>query len=887
LKNNENVYINSLQASDLYEYQKGKPVSSNFVGMISYSLELIKLKKLGMKTYLDRNGKQRSNDVINVKYDMRAKEYSDILANDYMDIIRDRLRSLKEKSITMETTSKQKKNDFAIAETFKLLGYLELVEELEPSSTTVSELRTELYGMEFMYNGIDYVVYKRTSAKSRTGQCQFIKKKFREKAIRWARMGMNMDGLSLKDGVDFPSLLAYESLVSSSIEDTIKIHPKNILVVHDVISRFTAKASVISNDGDTDDLISIKNEAHPMESDIFDGESILDESYFPIGKGSMLLRMHMFKSCAFNGRVQKFLIDNCPDDILYEDWVILDMFGMGIYAKDIHMITTPNSLKALKFYKRKKTKKGMFEHWKKKVIEDDCIFGICKYEKPSNKGYSSVGKIMNQMSYQMINSMPLSSHDLGKLVRHEFDFMDKLQKDDEFFLQHLKDNINIMNSNEMLYDLAKNNHSIIKTDLFKKKRKGDISSHKTLVKRGKIRLEGDYCTICQNPKEMMYHAIRRLPLLDDMLNIDEWLQNMEVIGNQCSTTLHDYGREYTAFRNPHTAPSNVLILHNIESDFISTYMNGTDNIVFTNAIGFEINRILSGQDVDSDTLEMLDHPVLLETARKCFGKYDVCDNNVSAMKMDYSVSVNNMAKIDNILSTSQANIGKVVNLGQSCMSAYWEEIGEYGQTERASELLDAVDICTILSEIAIDMAKKMYNVDFGAQVNKINAILNADEKPLFFKYVSKNKTAKFRKFDTPMDRLNILVDKIPRQSWDSVNSIFNLIKKHDFKVTKKNKRQRIKFDGVLSKYINTRRAIFAKTRHGGKSDIADEISIEIERALSEAMIELGKYKASASTMYHMFQGLMNEEIETKELTSYMNALYKMDKRVFLSLFKTG
>lgn len=886
---NKNVYINSFDASEIYEHQLGKSIKPNMVGMVAYSNELIKLKEFGMKTYVNKTGKNRSNDIINVKFKRSVLSSDKILEKYPIDRQEEYLFSLGEKNTSEMTKTEQKKNDYAIAEAYKQLKYLEKAKNENWDKMTRNSLRLHLYVNGFEYNGEQYVVYKRTSAKSRTGQCQFIKKSIRDKAIKWARLGMNVDGLSLKDGIDFPSLLAYESLQSSSIIDQIKIDTKNIFIISDVVSKFTTKANVIKND-EFGNLVSEFVENHEMESDLFDGQGMLDEMYFPKGKSSMLLRNHMFKCNPFNAGVQRFLRDMCPNDIPYEEWQLEDMFGILHYAKDIHLITTPNSVKSLKFYKRKKTRKAMYEHWKKKVEDDGCMFGICKYEKASKRGHFN-GRTLNQLSYQLINSMPYDESGISNLVKFELGFIDDLKNNEREYLDYLIQNANEMNSNEMLYRVYEKNNMLSSTHIFKEKRRDDVRSHINKVKSGKVRVVGDYCTICQNPKEMLYHSIGRLPVEDGVLQEDLWNDNQELVWNQAYTTQHPFNGEYASFRNPHTSPSNVLILENTESLFISIYMNPSKNVIYTNAIGFEINRILSGQDCDSDTLLIVDDKTVLDVAKRCFGNYNVCDNMVDSMKMDYPVSYENMARIDNILSSSQGNIGEVVNLGQHCMSAYWDELKKYGHSERTETLLKYVDVCTILSEIAIDMAKKMYDVDFKKQVNMIKKDMDLNTKPLFFRYVSKNENAKLSEYHTPMDLLNNKLTEIGRSQNSNSIDFMKLINKHKIKTTKKNKRQCEKVDLIIDQYISKRKGVYRDfsnemKRNNGvdKKEIVDERNLKIDELQHECKNSLKKYKLKRETMFLVIEKIFNDKSKNREKLTIMNMLYRINEDEFLSLF---
>lgn len=894
---NNNIYINSFQACDIVDHQYGKPIKTNFIGMIPFSLDTIKLEEFGMKIFKDNRNKFRTYDIINIKFKYSSKSYEEIFQSSSIERIEEKIKRMEQDLLDCQNKSDKNKMLYVIAQTKLYLTYLCNIQSNNKQNINKFDMRNNLYNNGFLYNGVKYVVFKRTSAKSRTGQVQFIKESLKNKAIRWARLGMDLSGLSKEDGVDYPSLLAYESLVSSSIVDTININPNQILLISDIISEYMVDSNVIEK-GDDGLLISKFKTNIKMTSDLFDGESLIEESYIKNGSGSALLRQHMFKSCAFATKIQKFYIDYClENEIDYNTFKVKDIFGNEQLAKEIVLITTPNSLKALKFSKRKGTQQKMYIHWKNKVTEDKNRFGVCKYEKKSTRGFDSDGKILNRTSYQILNSMPFSYEQMETLSKFEVDYISKLKNEDDEYIQYLTDTANETNSNEMIVSIYEVNKNILSVKEVKNKRKSDIFGYKRNVQHGRIRLSGDYCTICQNPKEMLYHSIGQVPLLDkNILDIKHWVDNQELIENEAHIGLHDFEKEYSAFRSPHTSPSNVLVLKNKKSDFIDKYMRQTNNIVYTNAINIEINRILSGQDVDSDAIVIFDDPIMLEVAKKCYKKYKVCENNIVASPSVYSVCDSDMARIDNILSKSQLNIGEIVNLGQVCMSKYWDLVNSGKEdTVDAKSMMDNVNICTILSEVAIDLAKRMYDIDIDQQIRHISKSSEANIKPMFFSQISKSKNQKLKFMKTSVDYLYQIVENIDDADGRKTMHMFDILGKFDFKPSKKYIVQKEKTLNSISKYTKYRNSMFSKLSQTNDADEKSEIYELIDREQHERFQEIGKYKLSKETMYLTLSELIKSDnqknksktkdnIISKELLNYMNILYKINKNVFLSLF---
>lgn len=932
---NKNVYINSFEGAVLWEHiNRNKYLKNNFCGMLPFSPQLVKLQEIGLKTFTNKINldKLLSRDIINVKFNWSIDNTRQLFNNSkYNSLVvlytfnkrfRTKLKRLRNKYYKRLQNKPDNRIQKLVNKIENLINekdkiIIEQEQEInnirQPYLYNADKLRMMLYKTGIVIknsskNGIinktKYVVLSRTSAKSRTSQVLFIKETLKNKIIKYMRLGMNLEN---RTDIDFPSLLSYESLIASGAEDVITIDTKNIFVVIDVKSAFNINCNVVEKD-DSGHLVSNPIDNYWMKNDLFDGESLGDVSLFKSinreNYGMILLRQHMFKSCTFNTNIQKFLKDNCPKDINYNNWKLKNMFGEEIFAKDILFIVTPNSLKFLKFENVKGNKLKMWKHWKTKVNKDNNIFYICKSEHESKRGYDKEGNIVNQTSYQMLNSMPISMDDMKELSRFEVNYISRLKNDIFTYIQYLKNTSNEMNSNEMLVALYNKNNKIINTKIFRDKRTKDIEKYVKHIKRGKIRLPGDYLTIIQNGRELLYHAINKLPVkkqeikkgkFEYILNLEAWDKNMILKKNECYTTLHPFGNEYTAFRNPHTSPSNVLILFNKNNKFIKKYFNFTDNIVYTNAIDFPINRILSGQDADSDTLILFSSNCLLKNAKKCYveskeSNYRVCVNNVAESPNKYTVCNMDMAKIDNILAKSQRNIGEVVNTGQLYLSTYWNEINN-GCTdkEKLNKLLQGVDIATILSEIAIDSAKRLYDINIEEQIKYLSkSNLLPHKKPLFFEYVSSNDNIKnsITNYDTAMDYLQEILNKIKKASYNTKTKIdFNkLLKNFDSKKVKA--RQVNALISIIE--ATTKELKHIRSKYNSKDkDKKKEMYNRLDTAMHKGLKDIIHYKIKAETIYTIIYKVFSGVVECRYKLDLLNTLYKYNNKMFLEVFKNS
>ena len=859
---NQNVYILSLEASDIYSHMFRKlDLKFNYCGMIPYSLELLKLKEAGLNIKTTNTGKQISRDIINVKFNRKVDDAKTIIKN------------------TKKKIEKVSQKSEQIGYVQKLEQFLSLAEENKDNWEQIisnTELRKMFYTNGFTLSfvdkktgevsEIDYVVYKRSSSKSRVGQCLFIRKDLYKTMVEWSRMYLPfVEGMEIED---YPSFLAYESLVLSAIEYTIKINPDNILIVDDIISKFKQVCNVIKKD-DNSGLLECFEEEAEIESNLFDGQALLDSSYYPKGKGMLLLRNHFFKAAAFNCDIQKFLRDHCPSDVSYEEWKLTDMFGNKIFAKDVHMIISSSCLKALKFSEIIGTKKDMWHYWKQIVTNDGCVFGVCKTEGESKRNFAN--QVLQQMSYQMINSLPASEDDIRNLAEFELSYIDKLKNDDLVFMDYIGKTANAVNCNNMMIDLFNRNHNIVNTILFRNFRKKEINDYINYVKSGKIRISGDYCVMVGNPLEMLYHAIGQL----DINDIKDYQQPLK--GNEVYTKLFKDNQELAGFRNPHTSPSNVLLARNKYCKDIDRYFNLTKNIVVVNAIDFPLQQTLSGCDYDSDVVLLSDNPKLLELAKICNSKYKICVNGLLAEKAKYMFNNHDMAVVDNKLSKSQRLIGEITNTAQHLMSLYWHRLSN---NENADDILRKINILTVLSGISIDLAKKLYDIDDIKKELANNRI--AGDKPLFFEYVGQNKNIKNKvtKYNCPMDFLQEIIRPANAKRRFNID-INDLLIKHSLRNA--NRKQK---NGIfqLTIEIGEKLKDLYDTRRRADDNDKKEIDRQIDDVISlyKQKIKTRYKKVKADTMYALILLIVNEG---KYPLRQLNVLYQVYPEIFLNAFK--
>lgn len=932
---NKSVYIPNLQACDLYDHMfRGKVIKlDKYTGMLPYSIELRKLMEEGLKvkreTILKQtvnkvvNGeevteevfsiKQTTDKIINVKFRMKVESAKSQIASLQESLVfhNKNLVKLQEQ---LEVCSQKKKVRFTklINEKLQTIEIIESRIELmeqQKGEPTMKEMKREplreyLYNNGFVLNGVQYEPYKRSSAKSRKGEMIFIVKSLHKKMMKWSRMNIDFD----KAGkVDYASLLAYESLCMSSIiqDETglINIKPENMLIVADIDHSFKKKVNIVRK-SETDGYLEAVTDEADVKSSIFDGESLLDANYFSnTPNNSMkLLRNHFFKSCSFSCNIQQFMKDNCPEGIPFDEWKITDLFQNEIYAKDVHFIFCPSSLKCLKFADVISKKKNeidrqsdMYDYWKKIIASQGSTFGVCKVDKISKLGVDEDDNILQQTTYQFLNSLSLNNEQVDELLSYEYERIERLKNDYDYFVEYLEEKKDITNANEMMIELYKHNPEIIHAEVFRDFKAKTINSYVEYLKKGKIKIpNADYSTICCNPIELLKASIGKFDV-----NNEEHIKEIALKGNEIYNPMFQDGRELVCWRNPHTSQSNVLISVNRANDEIKKYMNLSNNIVIINALFHAIQPILSGSDQDGDTMAICDNKTLLEASKGCYEKYNVSINEVASSKNKYHTSYGSAAIIDNNLAKSSLWIGRVVNENQHVLSLYWHRKASGATEKELKHLVEQIDKFTILSEISIDLAKKVTDIDVDDEIDHINRLIRyqTDDKghvqyPVFFKIIKlKKKTKKFIKSDdtkkkakkklntifheTTMDRVFLKLSKLAYANGLENIGFDEFLIKH--KKDSADREQSEKLQDITNQKLNK----ISEIMQGGYEK--DERNLRLEHEAIYFKKKIRNLKVSKETMYVLLLEIGKKG--NRMGVTLLNTLYNHDKETFMNAFK--
>lgn len=880
------IYIPSVDAKDIFiseNYIENNPDGYNlklkdgqynlrkFVNSFDYSLDLIELLDIYYKKYRrnDFSFKVKKHlyttNVINLTFKYSVKDWNQINRNTFVKfgydyrklnftdcIARNENGEIVGIQINNEVTSpvpdipkyfcvtdtevKDKKDKTIIKNDKKQYKKIKEFKTLK----TNAQLRKHLYKNGFICNGVRYCRMKRSSGSARVGKCLFINEDLFKPILKFSS-----GNITLEQGqeVDLAAYESYISLPSSSIIDTLYISPENILVIDDYESVFYE--DVIETHNENGQLVTSEKNCEITNS-IWDGQSLIDVSL--MGEyshyGMILLRNLMFKSCCFNCNVQQWFKDNNITDVKQ-----LNGVTRAERIEDIKLITTPNSIKYLKF--------DTLDNWLDNIYPG---FGIVKHDK---KTHFFGGKLV-QTHYQLINTLQLSKDEVKEFLQESLDFAQLLRDNPAVVRHYIKypdvSEIEPMSrpmtdKNDVVYNLMCVNDNFTKTKYFRDFLIDLLRSYYKNLKNGHVYVNGNYSTLLGNPVEMLQQTIGKFN------------GNSQIgIGN-IHNTRFGYDKILLGSRSPHVTMGNIWLAKNKENRLIDCYLNLTEEIVCINSIGENVLQRLSGADFDSDTVLLTDNEILIRAAKRNYHIFKTPTSFVTAKKVKRYYTPEEQAELD--IKTSVNKIGEIINLSQELNSLLWDKMYDGSSYNDIKELY--YDICQldVMSGIEIDKAKKEFDIDNGKELDKIREKYreqlsdeyNKKKLPHFFSHISRQKgyynpqKKNYCKYHTSMDYLQTIINsfKIKNPYKKDWLPFVTILDNSLFRTSGVNQKQIDRIYKILRKYISDRKNIF-----GSDLDRNDKLS-RAQLLYSNLISDIDSEIIGFSTLFRLLSSLEDRE----------------------------
>lgn len=862
-------------------YKNGDINTRKFINTLDYSLDLIKLREVYEKVYRRTNftfkqdKKEYTQRVINVTFKYSVKTFNRIRSNLYIkfgysidDIELKDCVCIKDNQLIAIEVNKEVNNSIdneLLGKEFYFENGVYKAKSNIKTLYSIAELRKILYRDGFYCDGIKYIRFKRSSGSSRVGKCLFIDEKLYYKMHKWELCGIKIP----KDKeVDLAALESYISLTLSSIIDTVEINSENILVIDDYDSVFRDDVIVTTIE---DGWLKSYQDSVEISNSIWDGQSLLDSSMF--GKysnyGMLLLRNRFFKSCCFNTNIQQFFQDYNITKVEQ-----LNGFTLAKDIRDIKLITTPNSIKYLKF--------GTLQEWLKRL---DPLFGVVKHEKPT---HNFDGRLI-QTHYQLLNSLQLTHEEVKELLRPSLDYIEKLKTDPTVLRYHIKSPNEELNEkaplnskNDIVYKMIGINNKFCETKLYHDFRNDLIKAYLKNLRRGHVLVNGNYSTLCGNPVEMLEFSIKK----DDGTPYFNGKSKLG-IGN-IHTKRFEYNKVVLGSRSPHVTMGNVWLPRNVENEEIDKYFNFTNEIVCVNSIGENLLERLNGADFDSDTVLLTDNPILIKAAQRNYDKFKVPTSLVTARKIKRKYTYKELADLDN--KTGVNKIGEIINLSQELNTKLWDKINSGGSFEDVTDIYNDISKLTVMSCIEIDKAKKECEVNNVAEMKRIKQKYDISDskgrviKPYFFGFLARykgyyNKERKnYKAHDTTMDYVQKCINAFRSPSLKNDFIPFsNIVSFKNYNISKVNYYQ---VERVINLIRDTKKEIIEIWNN---NDLDSATKYKFTCSVRQKCVEyIDSLKFNKDTMYWILTAI--EKKEYSDISKLMfNILFGKPNKTFFKL----
>lgn len=813
---------------------------------------------------------------------------------------------------------------------------------------------------EILEQKITYRMLYRNASKAKIGQAVFINEDLYEKADDWITMGLRKK--LPHDEAKIVELAAYSPLVTSTIEDRFYMSLDEVLILDDEESVYHTIADVIkSKDYQTYERV-VDNEATGREkakaiennildiygnpiyktiykvqectkkrcvvereevdvvNNVWDGMALIESSFSPgESNGMVLLRNHFFKACAFKVHIQKFFRDYCEENnIDYDSFELVDIFGRKVLAKNIKLITNKDACKWWKFIDLMgNTKLEAYEYWRNRVEADGSIWGVVKQDHPSKLGDDHE---IQQLSYQAINSLPCSKEDVEKIAQTSVSYVELLKNDNNEFKKFLRKNANEVNHYDMLADLYEWNSDFAQSKMWKQDKSEIINAYVNKLRKGKITVSGDNLVCCGNPYALLLYSVGENWESDPTLQPEDGVI-------QCYTRRFEDGECLCAIRSPHNSQANTGYFKNVRHPLMEKYMDFSKNIIAVNCIHTDVQSRLNGMDFDADSMLVTNQPEMVEAARISYRDYPTAVNAIGQSNKTYKNEMAEYAKMDSLANRAQMGIGLSSNLAQLGLSYYWTR-KYYGiDDEETQELYHNCIILATLAQLLIDGIKRSFEVDALAEVeriqksavmNKTKIVIDASGKkkverkdlPLFMKYIKEiplTKNGQERNYSDVKKEKKKILDRIDNDILCPMNYLQeilnkiqgsnrnNIIDTEEFLMPIKGRadhRQVGRIRQIVENYDSwVRNNIYASEKNdNAEKDFWDEY---IEKT-NQVIEQIKGFKISKITLHRVIRVALGIDCRIKDEKRYkssskytrklLNIMYRVNKEEFLSNF---
>ncbi len=422
------------------------------------------------------------------------------------------------------------------------------------------------------------------------------------------------------------------------------------------------------------------------------------------------------------------------------------------------------------------------------------------------------------------------------------------------------------------------------TEYFKEKKNKIISKFKNdRLKLGKLLQHGDNLTICGNPIALLMKVTGQNFLEEPCFKrIDN--------GIQCYTTRFKDGERLAGFRSPHNAPNNIVHLVNTYSEEIQKYFPKLgNNVIVINGIGTDVQDRLNGQDLDTDSIYTTNQPDIVEIAENAYINFPTIINDIELKgNSKYKKDMQSYAKMDSKIASSQYAIGMASNIAQLALSYY------YDGGCKSRELEDVFIICSVLAQVAIDSAKRIFDVNVNSELSRINSLPCMQPKdgkkyPVFYAKIQefkKNgkkkkkeiKESEIREFNCPMEILADIIEENVidlRRHKEFISCTCNLNTIFQYKTSRiRDSKQYKKIISIVQEY----------DKEVNKLDMSKkDYSKDVYNLFEDCITKLRNITINKSAMYSLiaYAFTQNGDIRDRLLT----VLYDKDPKKFLDCFK--